>query len=339
MKVVGFGDLLVRLGPSGYKRFLQAEKFEVNYTGAEANVCVALSQMGMDAHFVTRIPNNAIAQCAVACLNKFGVDTDGIVYGGDRIGIYYVEKGASQRPSRVIYDRMHTAICEARPEHFAWPTLLKGASCFHFTGITAALSDTMPAVLLDALKCAKEAGVMVSCDLNYRKKLWTTQSAGHVMRELLPWVDVLIANEEDADKVLGIRAANSDIDNGQLSREGYADVARQLQQRFGCKYVAVSLRKSISASDNDWSIMLYNGKEALFSREYRIHLVDRVGGGDAFAAGLIYALGMGYDEKYAVEFAAAASCLKQTIEYDFNLVSVSEIEQLVHGAGSGRVER
>lgn len=339
MKVVGFGDLLLRLGPVGYRRFTQADTLEVNYTGAEANVCVALANWGVDAHVVTRVPQHEIGQSAVNMLRRFGVQTAGIVRGGDRIGVYYIEKGASQRASKVIYDRKNSGICEAKPSDFDWPTLLDGADFFHFTGITAALSKTMPDILLDALTTAKEKGVTVSCDLNYRKNLWSQQEAKRVMEKLVPYVDVLIANEEDADKVLGIRADDCDVTSGKLDRKGYIKVAQKLCNAYGMGKVAISLRKSISASDNMWSIMLYADGEAHFSKEYAVHIVDRVGGGDAFAAGLIYGMGNDFAPQKTVEFAAAASCLKHSIEMDFNLVSLSEVEALMAGDGSGRVVR
>lgn len=339
MKVVGFGDLLLRLGPVGYRRFTQADVLEVNYTGAEANVCVALSHWGVDAHMVTRVPGHEIGQSAVNMLRRFGVQTGGIVRGGERIGVYYIEKGASQRASKVIYDRKNSGICEAERSDFDWPALLEGAQFFHFTGITAALSKNMPAILLDALMAAKDKGVTVSCDLNYRKNLWTQQEAKQVMEKLLPYVNVLIANEEDADKVLGIKADDSDVTLGKLNRDGYVGVAEKLCAAYGMGQVAISLRKSISASDNMWSIMLYSNGKAYFSKEYPVHIVDRVGGGDSFAAGLIYGMGNDFSPQKTVEFAAAASCLKHSIEMDFNLVSLGEVEALMAGDGSGRVVR
>lgn len=339
-KILGFGDLLVSFSPPGYRRFIQASAMEVNYTGAEANVCVALSSLGERTEFVTRLPkNNAMADCAVACLRKYNVDTGKIVYGGERIGVIYTEKGASQRPSKVLYDRKYTAIATAKPEDFDWDAIFEGVGWFHFTGITAALSDSTAVCCLAACKAAKAKGITISCDLNYRKNLWTPEKAKSVMEELVRYVDVLIANEEDADMVLGIRAADTDVVSGKLSRAGYEAVARQLCQTYGIGRVGITLRKSISASDNLWSAMLYDGERSYFSREYPIHIVNRVGGGDSFTAGLIYALGNGYDAQGAVEFAAAASCLKHTIEEDFNLVTVDEVEKLANGDGSGRVQR
>ena len=338
-KVIGLGDLLVSLSPSGYYRFIQAESFDACYTGAEANVCISLSQYGIPTEYVTRLPQNDISRCAVAALNKYGVGTQHIAYGGDRIGVLYLERGASQRPSKVIYDRKHTAICEAEPEHFDWDAIFSDAQWLHFTGITPALSDTTPAVCQRACKEAKARGITISCDLNYRKNLWTTARAKEVMETLLPYVDVLIANEEDAEKVLGVKAADTDVNAGKLNTDGYVDVARQISEAYGIPYVATTLRKSISASDNLWSAMLYHSGEVFLSREYKIHIVNRVGGGDSFGAGLIYSLISGYGDQQAVEFATAASCLKHTIEEDYNLVAVDEVAALAGGNGSGRVQR
>ena len=338
-KIVGFGDLLVSLAPAGYLRFRQADSFDVFYTGAEANVLAALACFGQETEFVTRLPKNPIAQSAVDHLRRFGIGTDRIVYGGDRIGVIYTEKGASQRASSVVYDRMNSAICEAQPSDFEWDSIFADAGWFHFTGITAALSDSTAAICLEACKKAKEKGLTISCDLNYRKKLWSEEKAKRVMEELVTYVDVLVANEEDADKILGIKSTGTDVNTGKLNKEGYIDVAAQICQKYGVKKVGITLRKSISASDNAWSCMLYDGKEAHFSREYMIHIVNRVGGGDSFSAGLIYSLFNGYESQDAIEFAAAASCLKHSIEFDFNLVSVDEVKALAGGNGSGRVQR
>ncbi len=339
MKMAGFGDMLLRLNPIGYLRFIQANSFDVHYTGAEANVCVALSQYGVDTCFITKLPDNDIARCAAANLRKYGVDTSGIVWGGERIGIIYVEKGASQRASRVIYDRKHTAFSRAKRQDFCWDTLLEDTDFFHFTGITAALSENMPDILEDALENAKVKNIMVSCDLNYRNNLWSQQKAKRVMEKLIEYADVLIANEEDADKVLGIRAENTDVNAGRVNYEGYTDVAQKICTRYGIRNVAISMRKSISASDNEWSGLLYSSGKGYFSKKYGIHIVDRIGGGDSFAAGIIFGLGMKWDCQRIIEFAVAASCLKQTIELDYNLAAIREIEALVNGDGSGRVQR
>lgn len=338
-KVVTFGELMLRLAPEGYYRFVQAERLQATFGGGEANVAVSLANYGFDASFITRLPEHEIGQAAVNSLRKYGVDTSGIVRGGDRIGIYYLEKGASQRPSKVIYDRAGSSIATARKTDFNWKEIMEGAQWFHFTGITPALSDETAAICLEALKAAKEAGVKVSCDLNYRKKLWTKEKAGQVMGELCKYVDLCIANEEDAADVFGICAEGTDVTAGKVNHEGYQEVARQLAERFGFSEVAITLRESVSANDNLWSAMLYDGKEFHFSRKYSIHIVDRVGGGDSFGAGLIAALLKGFDGKQVVEFAVAASCLKHTIEGDYNLVAMEEALALAGGDGSGRVQR
>jgi 2-dehydro-3-deoxygluconokinase len=338
-KVVGFGDFMLRLNPPGYLRFIQATQFEANYTGAEANVCVSLSRMGVKTEFVTRVPDNALAEAGISVLRKFNVGTNHIAIGGERMGIMYAEKGASQRPSRVVYDRKHTGFSTSDAKDYDWDVIMEGAGYFHFTGITPALGSEIVEICKQACVTAKKKGLIVFCDLNYRKNLWTTVQARKTMEELLPYVDVLISNEEDADKVLDIKAENSDVTAGILNKNGYVSVATQIKDKYGIDTVAITLRKSISASDNDWSAMLFAGNRAYFSREYRIHIVDRVGGGDSFAAGLIYGLGQGYSPQETVEYAAAASCLKQTMEWDFNLSTPSEILALVQGDGSGRVQR
>ena len=337
--VVGFGDYIVRLNPQGYFKFIQANSFDVFYTGAEANVLSSLSYMGMHTQFVTRLPDNMISECAVATLKKFSVGTEHIAYGGERIGLFYLEKGASQRPSKIVYDRKYSSFCSSSAEDYDWEKILRDAGHFHFTGITPALGDKLPEICLEACKTAKRLGVLVSCDLNYRKNLWTRAEAKAAMEKLLPYVDLLIANEEDAADVLDIHASNTDVITGRLSREGYVEVAEKIAERYGVETVAITLRKSISASDNDWSALLYKNGKAYFSKEYRIHIVDRVGGGDSFGAGLIYAIHNGFDEQKTIEFAAAASCLKQTIELDVNLSKPKDILALVEGDGSGRVQR
>ena len=339
MKVVCFGELMLRLAPENYYRISQAEKYLATFGGAEANVAVSLCNYGIDAGFVSKIPDNDIGRHCLNTLRYYGVDTTKVTRGGERLGIYFVEKGASQRPSKVIYDRAWSAISLAQPEDFDWDAIFEGAEWFHFTGITPALSDSMAAITETACRKAKEKGLTISCDLNYRKKLWSREKAGQVMDKLCKYVDVCIANEEDAADVFGIHAAGTDINSGKLDHEGYKDVAKQLADRFGFKYVAITLRGSISANDNDWAAMLYDGKECYFSRSYRIHIVDRVGGGDSFGAGLIYGLLNGFDAQQTIEYAVAASCLKQTIEGDFNQVTVSEVMALAGGNASGRVQR
>ena len=318
MKAVTFGEIMMRLNPEGYLRFVQANSFEVSYAGGEANVAVSLANYGVDAAFVSKVPAHEIGQCVVNC-----------------------EKGASQRASKVIYDRAGSSIATAKAEEFDWDGIFEGADWFHWTGITPALGGEMPEACLQACKAAKEKGVTVSCDLNYRKKLWSREQAGEVMAKLLPYVDVCIANEEDAKDVFGIEAENTDINSGKLDHAGYISVARQIAQRFGCRKVAITLRGSLSASDNDWAGMLYDAAsdKAVFSPTYRIHIVDRVGGGDSFGGGLIYALMSGKDDQAAINFAVAASCLKHSIEHDFNQMSVAEVEALAAGNASGRVQR
>ena len=338
-KVVTFGEIMLRLNPEGYLRFLQASSYEATFGGGEANVAVSLANYGVDASFVTKLPEHEIGQCAVNELRRYGVDTGMIVRGGPRVGIYYAEKGASQRPSKVIYDRAGSSIALAKPEDFDWDEIFKDAHWFHFTGITPALGGCLPEICLEACKAAHERGVLVSCDLNYRKKLWTREEAMSCMSKLVPYVDCCISNEEDAKDVFGIEAEDTDIDSGRLNHEGYISVARQLAQRFGCKYVAITLRSSISANDNDWAGMLYTGDSAYFSKEYHMHIVDRVGGGDSFGGGLIYSLLMGFEPQKAIDFAVAASCLKHSIEHDFNLCSVSEVLSVANGNASGRVQR
>ncbi|TYP53251.1 sugar kinase [Thermosediminibacter litoriperuensis] len=338
-KVVTFGEIMMRLTPPNYLRIVQAESFDVTYGGGEANVAVSLANYGEEAYFVTKVPDNPVGQAAVNHLRRYGVRTDYVVRGGERLGIYFNEIGASQRPSLVVYDRKYSAISGAKPEEFDWERILIGARWFHFTGITPALGDNLAQACLDAVKTAKKLGVTVSCDLNYRKKLWSPEKAREVMTALMEYVDVAIGNEEDAEKVFGIKAASSDVTKGVLNEEGYREVASQLLEKFSLKGVAITLRESFSAFDNGWSGLYYDGKEFYKSRRYEIHIVDRVGGGDAFAGGLIYALVNGYSPQDAVEFAAAASCLKHSIVGDFNHVTLSEVKNLMKGDASGRVQR
>lgn len=338
-KVITFGEIMLRLAPEGYYRFVQADTFGATYGGGEANVAVSLANYGFDAKFVTKLPAHEIGQAAVNSLRKYGVDTSYISRGGDRVGIYFLEKGASQRPSKVIYDRAGSSIATATKEDFNWKEIFDGAEWFHFTGITPALNDEVAAICLEACKAAKENGVTISCDLNYRNKLWSKEKAGEVMGELCKYVDVCIANEEDAADVFGIHAANTDVTTGTVNHEGYKDVAKQLADRFGFSKVAITLRESISANDNNWSAMLYDGNDYFFSKKYKMHIVDRVGGGDSFGGGLIAASLNGFDSQATIEFAVAASCLKHSIEGDMNLVSMDEVLKLAGGDGSGRVQR
>ena len=338
-RIVTFGEIMMRLNPAGYLRFLHAESFEASYAGGEANVAVSLANFGMNAAFVSKVPTHEIGQNAINALRHFGVDTEGVVRGGSRLGIYFVEKGASQRASKVIYDRAGSAIACASKADFDWDAIFEGADWFHWTGITPALGGELPEICMEACKAAKARGVKISCDLNFRKKLWSSQQANAVMSMLMPYVDVCIANEEDAKDVFGIEAENTDINSGKIDHDGYISVAKQLKDRFGFEKVAITLRGSITANDNNWAAMLYDGEQAWFSPTYAVHIVDRVGGGDSFGAGLIYSLLQEKSMQDTINFAVAASCLKHTIEHDFNLVSVAEVEALAAGNASGRVQR
>ena len=386
MKVVTFGELMVRLQPFNYERFVQANSLEFTFGGGEANVAVSLANYGLDAAFVTKLPAHAIGQAAVNSLRRYGVDTSMITRGGDRVGIYYNEKGASQRGSVCIYDRANSAIQLAQPSDFDWDKIFEGVDWFHFTGITPALGANVVEICLEACKAAKAHGVKISCDLNYRGKLWTRDQAREAMTKLCEYVDVCISNEEDAKDVFGIEAEATDIYGGKLwtreearaamtdlcqyvdvcisneedakdvfgieaeatdiyageiNREGYKSVAKQLADKFGFEKVAITLRESHSASDNGWSAMLYDvaSNEYCFSKKYELRIIDRVGGGDSFGGGLIYALLNGKTTQEAVEFAVAASALKHSIEGDYNMVTVAEVEKLAGGDGSGRIQR
>ena len=338
-KVITFGELMLRLAPVGYYRFFQNDQMVATFGGGEANVAISLANYGLDSVFVTKLPAHAIGQGAIDSLRYFGVDTSKVVRGGDRIGIYYLEKGASQRGSVCIYDRAHSSISEATIADFNWDEIFDGADWFHFTGITPALGKNVMEICKEALKAAKARGIKVSCDLNYRSKLWTRDEARETMTELCQYVDVCISNEEDAKDVFGIEAEDTDIYGGKLNHEGYKSVAKQLADKFGFEKVAITLRTSISASDNDWAGMLYDGESYCFSKSYHLHIVDRVGGGDSFGGGLIYALLSGKSTQEAIEFAVAASALKHSVEGDYNRVSVAEVEKLAGGDGSGRVQR
>lgn len=338
-KVVTFGEIMLRLAPEGYYRFVQAESYGATYGGGEANVAVSLANYGLDASFVTKLPAHEIGQAGINSLRRYGVKTDDIARGGSRVGIYYLEKGASQRPSKVIYDRAGSSIATATTDDFDWDKIFDGVDWFHFTGITPALGDNVAAICLEACKAAKAKGITVSCDLNYRNKLWSKEKAGEVMGELCQYVDVCISNEEDANDVFGIKAAGTDVTAGQVNYDGYKDVAKQLADRFGFSKVAITLRTSISANDNKWAAMLYDGNDYYFSKQYLMHIVDRVGGGDSFGGGLIYSCLQDMAPQDIIEFAVAASCLKHSIEGDFNMVSVDEVMKLAGGDASGRVQR
>ena len=341
MKVVTFGELMVRLQPYNYERFVQASTLEFTFGGGEANVAVSLANYGVDAAFVTKLPAHACGQGAGHRRRRYGVATSMIVRGGDRVGIYYHEKGASQRGSVCIYDRANSAIQLAQPSDFDWDKIFEGVDWFHFTGITPALGENVVEICRQACKAAKAHGVKISCDLNYRGKLWTREQARAAMTDLCQYVDVCISNEEDAKDVFGIEAEATDIYGGTLNHEGYKSVAKQLADKFHFEKVAITLRESHSASDNGWSAMLYDAAtgEYCFSKKYELRIIDRVGGGDSFGGGLIYALLNGKSTQDAVEFAVAASALKHSIEGDYNMVSVSEVEKLAGGDGSGRIQR
>ncbi len=338
-RVVTFGEVMLRLAPEGYGRILQSNKFNATFAGAEANVAVALANLGEDVAFVSKIPNTPIGQACVNSMRQYGVDTTKIVRGGERLGLFYLEKGASQRPSQVFYDRRGSAIQLANRDDFDWDNIFAEAEWFHFTGITPALSDELAYICEISCKKAKEKGVKISCDLNYRNKLWDRKKAQQVMTRLCTYVDICIANEEDACDVFGISAGDTDVVKGNIDKDSYKNVAKQLYDIFNFEYVAFTLRTSINANDNKWSGLLYDGKNFFFADEYLIHIVDRVGGGDSFGGSLIYSLLNGYDSQKSIDFAVAASCLKHTIEGDYNLITVDEINRLMNGDKSGRVKR
>ena len=338
-KVITFGEIMLRLAPEGYYRFTQATHLGATFGGGEANVAVSLANFGVDVAYVTKLPKHEIGQSAINELRRYGVNTELIVRGGDRVGIYFLEKGYSQRSSKVIYDRAGSSIASAKAEDFDWDTIFSGSDWFHITGITPALSDSMARISIDAVKAARQRGIVVSFDLNYRNKLWSKVKAGEIMSELCQYVDVCIANEEDAHDVFGISAKDTDVTSGKVNHKAYIDVARQLQTRFGFKAVAITLRTSISASENNWAGLYYCDEKAYFSPSYHMMIVDRVGGGDSFGAGLIYASLNQMDPQSTIDFAVAASCLKHSIEGDFNQVGVDEVKKLMQGDGSGRVQR
>lgn len=341
MKVVSFGEIMLRLSPDGYYKLFQKPELNTSFCGAEANVAVALSNFGDEAEFVTALPDNDIGRAACRELMRYGVKTDNIVYTGDRLGIFFAEKGASQRPSKVIYDRKNSAIASVDPSSFDWEKIFDGADWFHITGITPALSDSLAKISVDAVKAAKKAGLTVSCDINYRSKLWSAQKARPVMTEIMKYVDVCIGNEEDAEIVFGIKAGATDVTKGQLDTVGYKKSLQTVAETFGCKIVAYSQRKSYSASDNGWSGIIYDDekKQVYTSAQYDIRITDRIGGGDAFASGLIYALHNNISPANAIETAAAAGCLDQTLEGDFCLFGINDVIDLAGGNSSGRVKR
>ncbi len=339
-KVITLGEIMLRLSTPGNTRFVQSDSFDVVYGGGEANVAVSLANYGHEAHFVTKVPAHEIGQCAINALRKYGVHTDYIARGGDRLGIYFLETGASMRPSKVIYDRANSAIAEAKPEDFDFDKVFEGATWFHWSGITPAISDASAEVLRQALIAAKKHGVTVSVDLNFRKKLWTSEKAISVMRPLMQYVDVCIGNEEDAELCLGFKP-EADVEGGHTAASGYHAIFEQMKKEFGFKYVVSTLRESFSATHNGWKALIYNGEEFYESKRYDINpIIDRVGGGDSFAGGLIHGLiTWPQDQGKALEYAVAASALKHTIPGDFNLVSEAEVLSLAGGNASGRVQR
>ncbi len=338
-KVVTMGEIMLRLSTPGYKRISQADSFDVVYGGGEANVAVSIANYGLDAYFVSKLPLNPIGDSAINSLRKYGVQTSYIARGGNRVGIYFLETGASMRPSTVVYDRSGSSITEATEEDFDFDEIFKDATWFHFSGITPAVSKEAAHLTERALIAAKKHNVTVSVDLNYRKKLWTEEEAKVTMTKLMKYVDVCIGNEEDAEKVLGFKPENTDVTSGELELESYKSIFKQMKETFQFKYVVSTLRESYSASDNGWSALIYDGTDFYHSQKYDIRIVDRVGGGDSFAAGLIYGLIEKQDMKEALDFAVAASALKHTIPGDYNLVSVNEVENLSKGDSSGRVQR
>ena len=339
--VVTFGEIMLRLSPPGFERFLQTPQFVATFGGGEANVAVSLAQFGLDSVYITRLPKHAIGDAAVRALRTEGVRTDAILRGGDRIGIYYAEAGASQRPSAVIYDRARSAIAEMAPDAVEWAAVMKGAAWFHTTGITPALGANAAEATSRALQAARDAGARVSVDLNYRKKLWTEKQAQQVMGPLMRFVDLVIANEEDLQSVLGVHVPGTDVTSGQLNIEGFRKAAGQVTRDFGPTMVAITLRESLSASDNGWSAVLWESATSTLhrSQRYDVRLVDRIGGGDSFAGGLIFGLLTGRPPQDALRFAVAASALKQSIPGDFNRVTVEEVDRLAGGDASGRVQR
>ncbi len=329
MTCITFGELMLRLNPQGYMRFLQADSFQATYAGAEANVAVSIAQYGGEVAFVSKIPAHEMGQAAINSLRRFGVDTSKIIRGGDRLGLYYVEKGTDRRPGKVIYDRAHSAFADAKPEDFDWEQIFTGADWFHFSGVTPALSESIAAICLTACREAHARGIRISCDVNYRAKLWTVDRASEVMRELCGYVDILITNEEHARMLLNVHG------------EDVETIARALAARYGCDKIAITRRRTVSAEITEWGAFLYDtATDKTTASEFsRIHCVDRIGSGDAFAGGLIHALRSGYTSDRALKFGAAATVLNHSIEGDFNLVSPEEVVAVADGRSDGRVQR
>lgn len=340
MKVLSFGEILLRLASPGYTKLFQKDSLEATFCGAEANVAVSLANFGVQSEFLTVVPDNDVGRAALNSLRYFGVDISKTFFKNGRMGLYYLEKGASQRPSKVIYDRAFSSIALTDPVDFDWDVLFDGVTWFHWTGVNPALSDNMAQICEQACKSAKEKGIIVSCDLNFRNKLWSSEKAQKVMSNLVQYVDVCFANEEDADKVLGIKAPNNNVEIGQRNKSGYEYVAKEICNRFGCKKVAFTLRESINASHNGWSGMIYDAAGSTnYSTHYDIDIIDRVGGGDSFTGAMIYGLITGKNDKDAIEFAVAASCLKHSIEGDYNRISIQDVTNLIANGGNGRILR
>ena len=337
--IVTFGEIMLRLAPPEHERFLQASHFNIQYGGGEANVAVSLAQFGHDVTFVSRVPDNPLGQAAINMVRGYGVDTRYILCGGSRLGVYFIEHGASLRSSKVIYDRALSAVTELQTGMLDWQEIFKAKEWFHITGITPALSDSCAEVSIEAIRAAKEFGLTTSCDLNYRKKLWSKSEARRVISKIVENVDVVIANEEDAADIFGIKAKQTNVVNGEISAPHYETVAKYLMKICDAKLVAITLRESLSASDNRWSAILYDGQSYYHSRKYSLHLIDRVGGGDSFGAGLIHGIISKWDNQKALDFAVVASGLKQTIPGDVNIVTEAEVIQVVDGNISGRVQR
>ncbi|MDD5781750.1 MAG: sugar kinase [Muribaculaceae bacterium] len=338
--IITLGEIMLRLSPSGQNvRFVQADRFDVIYGGGEANVAVSCANYGHHATFVTKLPAHEIGQSAINALRRYGVDTSHIARGGNRIGIYYAETGVSMRPSKVIYDRAGSSISEAKPADFDFDAIMEGADWFHWSGITPAISDSAAELTRLACEAAKRHGVTVSVDLNFRKKLWTSEKAQQVMRPLMQYVDVCIGNEEDAQLCLGFKP-DADVEGGNTDADGYKGIFEQMRREFGFKYVVSTLRESLSASHNGWKAMIFDGNEFYVSKRYDIlPIIDRVGGGDSFSGGLIHGLLTKQSMGEALEFAVAASALKHTINGDFNMVSAEEVEALAGGNANGRIQR
>lgn len=341
MKFITFGELLLRLAAPNYTKLFQSESLETSFCGSEANVAVSLSIFGMDSEFVTKLPDSDIGKAAANAIRYFGTNTSNIIFGEGRMGLYYLENGVSQRPSKIIYDRIDSSFSLAERSDFNWNKIFEGVDWFHWSGITPALSDNLICICENACEVAKEKGVIVSCDLNYRKNLWSSKKAQSVMMRLMKYVDVCIGNEEDAEKMLGISAINSNVEKGIIDKDAYEQIAIEISKKYGCCYVAFTLRESHSANNNGWSGVFYNSykKNFLRSKHYDIYIVDRVGSGDSFAAGIIYGIAQKLGDKYTIDFAVAASCLKHTMKGDFNRTTIQEIDNLLNHGGNGRVQR